>query len=1589
LNASPPTSEAAPEAVHAPAETAPPPAETAPAPVSAEDAARAGYDDDKKKLQGIQADMRALSAQLASATGEEMVRLNAEIAAKLQEIGPVASRISSEVDTVTLARARAEGKIDDNAIASQAADVAAAAQGREPKALLKSLEGKSRAEILAIREKLGASGCDLDAALAALPEGDRTQAKAEMSGDPVAAKAAALVNATSGDKPADKAEMLATLADIRPEERAAVEAELEKTTGHTLGDVTGKLTGADRMKAEALAAGDADMARKIDEDPAAAGAEWTQKKADQAAAESAAAAEDEKKTLARKAERLEALKADVTAGTQAIEAATGAEKLRLLQEQQDKILEMARTGGEVADLGAEIKARTEGKIDQQKIDQSAGTISAALESNDPKALHAALKGKSRVEVLAIEERYKAEHGVDLGAKIDEAIPKEELEQTKAELSGDSAKIAALGLAKATPKDGKVDMAGLLAAVNDCKPEDRPRLAEEYEARTGKSFDDALGDMRTEDRLKAQAAIAGKKASDVAGEQIKSAEQDIADRKAAVAGDSSLSDKDKQRQLRALDRELREKTEDLQVGGALADGNKLDLDAARKAAAEIFAAVEGTDTDAKRVEAALHDALFNRNLPPEQLALIKQQFRKDYTNRGKFNSHGEQRDIDDYFTWSRGTSEVSPADLVQIRTMLAGDRQGTVEAEIVSSMSQHSFWSGDYSHVDKDRLNAALDDLHLAGIDKETIEKSLAGRYDKADIHELLKDKVSGANALRVAEAHEDGDPNKIDAAELFQAKDKFLGADTEKEAEIIKRNAERNHGNIGKLDEEFKQIPGNTSVKEDVIDKMDRGAERDRASAYASGNETDAAAAELSLAFGDPVKAKMMNMFASGDADYKKVLATFEGVEGRIAAKYVKEGMSPEERRAALEKADAEAKVERGKIIEQFNALYGANGTNGTGMSHADFGAWMQKQLGMNAKEVEALVDTGKLSPAGAMKLAVEKGDKDLIEKTLEGKSKDDIKNMYEDFARKQYGDLDAAVDGLHGDKRHEAQQLLKGKPENAREALQRMHEDWVYARTSGNKQTGFTDLFTGTGDVVDADEREVEALFLRLDAKGNTTSDHDQELLERLTGFHKANDQNYKAAEDKITNAAVAIVAAPVAMAVTVATGGAAGAILGPLAGGLVTVAMKSAFKGDRLGLDEVKGDVINAVAGAAAGGVMASGAVTGALGKIGETIAEKATPMIGKAGATVVAEGVGGALAGAGNAVISGTVSGALNGDLNLGAIGKGALGGVAGGLGSGLVGGAMGLKDAVGNKIVEDGLGKDLAKSAAGTLSTAAVTGQSGEELAMGLAGGLLGAATGAGVHHLAEGPSAHAAPKAAEAAPAAETPGGAAPPTPAPAAQVDVPAAAAPAVDVKPIVMVGGAAEPAVPAPAPSVIPNAATVPAPVDPHAPTMPAPTPVDPHAPTPAPVPEPASAPRHDDVRPSAPATLPCPGVEPPPASVPIEPAPKTLPAGTPPGKAPVEAPLPEPVAPPPASERIEPSPSTKRSPGVQPPGHPETPGPEIPIIEPPPATPIPVPAPAPSDPWHPQLEPFRKNDPGLLSYGPPGSSQPAPMSVDPYAPR
>lgn len=557
--------------------------------------------------------------------------------------------------------------------------------------------------------------------------------------------------------------------------------------------------------------------------------------------------------------------------------------------------------------------------------------------------------------------------------------------------------------------------------------------------------------------------------------------------------------------------------------------------------------------------------------------------------------------------------------------------------------------GDRTAADADALFQAMDG---AGTDEEAVLRTLEGKtpeqrqaLEKAyeqrhgrSLREDLKDDMGG-DGLRRASALLDGDGARAEAARLHEA---LAGAGTDEGAV---------HGTLqGKTPEErealrkaYKEAYGR-DLGADLADDMS-GAELDRAQAHLDGRSADAEAARLRQA-----------MEGAG-TDEKEVQSTFEG-------------RSAEERQAI---ADAYRK-QTGQDLRS---------------------AMSEEMGGKDLKRSEALLDRGKLSDAETLHYAVDGAgtDEAAIRSTLAGKSKDQIAAIRLDYQQRYGRDLDADLRGdLAGRDEFEATQTLKGRPESAEEALQRMNETRNFERKGllnfYSRQA--MDSLTDHGERLDANTARANEFYKSAMADGSLDT-AEKARLSQLVGYSADDVGSYREAKDSVGEGVATVGATAASVAVVVGTAGTATPLVAAAAvtvtGAAARTGLKAAIQGQGYGWEE---GLTDAAIGGAEGLATFVGAKAGTAAARGALLAESRV-VLERAGVETserVVEMMGKEL-------------------LERSALRRAAVGFVEGAVDGGL-GGALGggVGETVRDGTWDDGVGEGLARVGASTVTGAGV-------------------------------------------------------------------------------------------------------------------------------------------------------------------------------------------------------------------------------------------------------------------------------------------
>lgn len=495
------------------------------------------------------------------------------------------------------------------------------------------------------------------------------------------------------------------------------------------------------------------------------------------------------------------------------------------------------------------------------------------------------------------------------------------------------------------------------------------------------------------------------------------------------------------------------------------------------------------------------------------------------------------------------SELSGGDLKAARAEMSGD-QVVVAAVTLQNASTGLF-------TDEKAIHSTLE-----GISDPRQRAAVAAEFQKRtgrSLTSMLEREMSGSD-LTISRALAQGDVAAARAARLDEAMHGGflgLGIGTDEEAIYSTIEAARTPAEREALTDAYRKQTGH-DLSHDMRREMS-GGDLDVSTSLLKGDRAGAAAARIAVA-------------ADG-------LGTDEGAIFRQL-----EGKPPQERQA---------------IINTYNQRYGrAAGGH-------DFDDMLKEELGtMDHERAHQLAQNGRLDPAFALRYSMDGfgTDEQMIRETLQGRSREQIAQIREQY-RLRYGrDLDKELtDENSGRDGFEIQQLMLGDPKTPEETLARMNAAYDFERGSGAGLFGraVTDLFSDSGEVLDLQHRRLEEVGNRIQ-RGAPTQE-DLARLETIAGYQRDDVQNYQAARDTVTNTAAIGATAVVGTAATILTGGAAApataAAIGALAGGGAGMLVKAGMQGDSYSNEDMATDAAMAVVSAGSAGLSQAGVMTAGL--------------------------------------------------------------------------------------------------------------------------------------------------------------------------------------------------------------------------------------------------------------------------------------------------------------------------------------------------------------------------------------------------------
>ncbi|MGN6110663.1 MAG: hypothetical protein ACTHU0_36510 [Kofleriaceae bacterium] len=893
-------------------------------------------------------------------------------------------------------------------------------------------------------------------------------------------------------------------------------------------------------------------------------------------------------------------------------------------------------------------------------------------------------------------------------KMKDGTPDPELEAKKKR--DEMAKDAAAKLDEAMDGWG-TDEAAIYNALRGKSPEEVKAIKEAYKAKTGKDLEASLKDELSGDELR-------EASSHLSGDPVQAAVGELRNSGGFFGGD-----KDKMQSVLSnpnLTPEQKQKIFDefeSQTGKSLHTffkdelGNKdaaemkdtlgpvkvevfdpdkppplrpgeqpPDRKAMEKAASELRGAMDGWGTDEAKIEATL------KGKSPAEIHAIRKYYKEHYGVDLVSQLEGELSGTQ--LAVAKAALKSDPVKLAAAMLEDAADGLGTDEKKIQDTLAEvkDPAQRRQLAEEFQKRTGMKIEDMvndEMSGMDKDLAlayadgdeTKAAAIKLDQATNGGFLVDMADGiADTLGVdRKAVRDGMTMGMQGNLVGQVMSLAnggkptlsMGTDAEKMYDVlsgITDPVERE-----KVKQAYKD---RTGVDLDaVIDERMSGAEKDAAQAYMQGDLEAASAARM--------KAGADTFWGT---DEKTIFAQLEG------------------------KPDWQRK----QIIDAYNAKYGGAGGQ-------DFNAMLADEMsGLDLEKAHMLAADGKVPPEFEIEYALDGlgTDEESVKNALRGKSAKEIEAIRASWDKRHPNgpSLDAAIkddmpDGRDG---FEVGMMLEGEPQPsdpdyAQKMLERAERKYNFER-SGGLSNGVMDMFSDSGQDLDREHAKLEELRKALAKNGALTPEQQAELDIHLTR-QDADQTNYVAAKNAVTENLATGAALVVGVAVSAVTAGAAApfvvAALGALAGGAASMGVKAAMQGGAYGIEDMGIDAAKTILQAATAGGMKY---------FGPTL-DAALKAYGPTVAAVVQGALAGGIGGVTDAAFDETASRDLGDWLkNL------AKGGAMGALGGG-VGGAFGtIGNSGGKGLVADAIPEPTSfKSAAmkgamssvvGAIGTAAV-------------------------------------------------------------------------------------------------------------------------------------------------------------------------------------------------------------------------------------------------------------------------------------------
>lgn len=504
------------------------------------------------------------------------------------------------------------------------------------------------------------------------------------------------------------------------------------------------------------------------------------------------------------------------------------------------------------------------------------------------------------------------------------------------------------------------------------------------------------------------------------------------------------------------------------------------------------------------------------------------------------------------------SELSGKDLDEAQAALSADPVKSAVAALDNAANGGMFGMG----TDEKKIQGVLENI------KDPAQrKQVMAEYQKktgTSLDKMLKSEMSG-NDLALSEALLEGNKAKAAAVKLDEAMNGGflgLGMGTDETAVYDAIESCKDEKERKAMAAAYQKKTGEPLTK--ALGREFSGAEKDVATNLMKGDKNAADASRVKVAADD---------FWGTDEE-----AIFKSMEGKT-------------------------KEEREKLIAKYNQQYGnkQGGQNFDQMLKSELG-------GLDLEKANQLKKDGKISDEFALKYATNGigTNEELIRKTLEGKTKDEIAALRKTYKEKYGQDLDSLIKSeVSGRDGFEIGQLMKGKPETPEEMIARSNEAYEFDRGSGSNffSRGVTDLFSDSGKVLDYQHKRINDLAAQ-SKKDGQWSDTAKDRLGVLTEYQGQDVQNYQAAKDSATNALATGTAVVVGAVVSVASAGTASpavvAALSALLGGASSMAVKGVMLEGGYALEDIGVDALTTLASAATAGAFKLPGIENQLNKL-----------------------------------------------------------------------------------------------------------------------------------------------------------------------------------------------------------------------------------------------------------------------------------------------------------------------------------------------------------------------------------------------------